>query len=237
MNQKLSSKDLNTWLFSHMKFQKGEKMLDLGCGTGKQTHKISNLIGKKGKVCAVDLSKESIKKLSEKSKNTNVNAIVDSFDNIDTILNKLRLNFNTVISTYAIYYSSKPLDVLSKASKYLKPGGKFYITVPTTPHGMINFVSKYTKIPKIVIDSINIGNAVLVPYFKKNFIKIKIYRFNNIIKFTNFNDFFEFYKSTTYYDSKIKNEILRDFEKHINIHKFKKFEKKAILIEATKKFK
>ena len=66
-------------------------MLDLGCGTGKQTHKISNLIGKKGKVCAVDLSKESIKKLSEKSKNTNVNAIVDSFDNIDTILNKLRL--------------------------------------------------------------------------------------------------------------------------------------------------
>ena len=46
-----------------MEFNKGENILDLGCGTGKQSLKISSIVGKQGKVCAIDLSKESIQKL------------------------------------------------------------------------------------------------------------------------------------------------------------------------------
>lgn len=235
LNKKISSRDLHTWQFTHMKFAKGENILDLGCGTGKQSLKISSIIGNKSKVCAIDISKESIDKLRKESKIKNVVSIVDSIDNTHKILPKLNLNFDKIISTYAIYYSSNPINVLKNVSEFLRTNGKFYITVPTTPHGMVQFVSKYTKIPKNVLESINIGNKVLIPYFKKNCKKVKTYKFNNIIKFTNFNDFYELYKSTTYFNPKIKKELQREFEKRMKKNKFIKFEKKALLIEATKK--
>jgi len=37
LQEKLSSFDLNAWIFSHFPYEPGQRWLDLGCGTGKQT--------------------------------------------------------------------------------------------------------------------------------------------------------------------------------------------------------
>tara|TARA_Y200000002_G_C22562483_1_gene613085 strand:+ start:85 stop:864 length:780 start_codon:yes stop_codon:yes gene_type:complete len=235
LNKKISSKDLHSWQFSRMEFKKGENILDLGCGTGKQSLKISSIVGKQGKVCAIDLSKESIQKLRKDTKIKNIISLADSIDNIADILPKVKLDYDKIISTYAIYYSANPAKVLKLSSNFLKENGKFYITVPTTPHGMVNFASKFSKVPKNVTESINVGNKILIPFFKKNFKKVKIYKFNNIIRFNNFHDFYSLYKSTTYFNSRSQKKMKSDFEKIMKKNKIVKFEKKALLIEATKK--
>tara|TARA_Y100001970_G_C14164709_1_gene820602 strand:+ start:750 stop:1529 length:780 start_codon:yes stop_codon:yes gene_type:complete len=235
LNKKLTSFDLHKWQFSKLKFKKNSNILDLGCGTGKQSLEISNKILPNGKIVAIDLSRESILKLKKSSKNGNIICLTDSIDNVEKILQKQKLYFQTVLSTYAIYYANKPLKVILDSSKYLLPKGKIYITVPNSPHGMVEYISKFTKIPKNVLESLKMGNDKILPFIKKKFKNVKTYKLNNSIKFSNFNDFYNLYKSTTYFDNKIKEELKKDFEKKLKNKKSIQFIKKTLMIEAVKK--
>ena len=47
-------------MFSQLDVRPGHKVLDIGCGTGKQTIPISKLVGEVGSVTAVDISAESL---------------------------------------------------------------------------------------------------------------------------------------------------------------------------------
>jgi ubiquinone/menaquinone biosynthesis C-methylase UbiE len=57
----------------------GQKILDYGCGIGSHTFRAAKLVGKKGKVYALDKQPSAIKRVEEKAK-------VGGFSNIDTIL-------------------------------------------------------------------------------------------------------------------------------------------------------
>ena len=62
-----------------LNIKEGQKILDYGCGVGSYTFPAANLVGKKGKVYALDKQLSAIKKVEEKAK-------MEGFRNIDTIL-------------------------------------------------------------------------------------------------------------------------------------------------------
>ena len=55
-------------------------------------------------------------------------------DDIPNYLKSKKIKFDKIISSYALYYAKKPIDVIKKCSKFLKPNGKFLITAPCYPH-------------------------------------------------------------------------------------------------------
>ena len=68
LNKKLGTKDLSEWLFKRYKINKGDKILELGCGIGGHVIKESSLVGTKGFILATDYSKKSLKLLKKKLK-------------------------------------------------------------------------------------------------------------------------------------------------------------------------
>src|SRR5713226_7412493 len=71
-HEKYGSNDLNAWIFDHLQLTKGLSMLDIGCGTGKQTLDIAQTIGETGSVLAIDLSQESLNTLAQAAKASGV---------------------------------------------------------------------------------------------------------------------------------------------------------------------
>ena len=71
-HEKYSTKDLNAWIFTHLEAAPGHAILDLGCGTGKQTLPLAQVAGEGGHILAVDISLEALDKLFQAAKELQV---------------------------------------------------------------------------------------------------------------------------------------------------------------------
>jgi SAM-dependent methyltransferase len=64
-HEQYGSNDLNEWIFGPLGLRQGLSILDLGCGTGKQTLPMARAVGHAGSVLAVDISQEALRALAE----------------------------------------------------------------------------------------------------------------------------------------------------------------------------
>ncbi len=213
LNKKLGSKDLTKWLFSKYQINKNDKILELGCGVGNHVLKQSKIVGKKGLILATDYSNKSLKILKKKNKSNNVWIKCISMDDIPSFLKSKKIKFDKIISSYALYYSKNPIKVISKCSKFLEKNGKFLITAPCYPHTLTEFASHQKTLPKIAKKYIDFSSKKLEVYLKKKKINKRILNFKNFLKFREYDDLLNFYRSTVFYNKKSEDSLKKIFLK------------------------
>ena len=213
LNKKLGSKDLTKWLFVRYKIKKKDKILELGCGVGSHVIKESKIIGNNGFVVATDYSTESLRVLKKKSKSKNIKIKCISMDDIPMYLKSKKIKFDKIISSYALYYAKNPIRVIKECFDFLEPNGEFLITAPCYPHTLTEFALKEKTLPKIAKKYIDFSSKKLEPCLKKKKYTRKIFKFRNILKFKNYNDLIQFYRSTVFYNKKSEFSLKRSFLK------------------------
>jgi len=108
-------------------FKKGDVVLDLGSGAGMDCFLAAKMVGDKGKVIGVDMTKAMIKKARK-------NAKKHGFKNVEFRLGdieKLPVKDNSVdivISNCVINLATDKQKVFDEAYRVLKSGGKMYIS-------------------------------------------------------------------------------------------------------------
>lgn len=105
--------DLAGAVFSLLNPQKGERILDLGCGDGVLTERIA-AIG--AEVFGVDLSDDLL--LAAKERGLSVQKMDGHHLSFDT-------EFDAVFSNAALHWMSEPEKVISGVQRALKPKGRF----------------------------------------------------------------------------------------------------------------
>ncbi len=95
--------------------QPGERILDLGCGTGHLTAKIAEA---GAHVVGVDRSPEMIRQAKEKYPSLR-------FEVMDAREIALDGNFDAVFSNAALHWIKEPEQVIAGIKKSLRPGGRF----------------------------------------------------------------------------------------------------------------
>lgn len=201
-NTNFSVRDFFTWHQKRLGVKAGMDVLDVGCGTGAQSIPISQAVGPRGSVSAVDLSEESVQTLLGKVQGENVEAVASDMAHLqDVIDNRFSAKaYDLAQSSYAIYYADDPLTVMDVMRGALKPEGRLAIFVPDTPHGMVDLAAEFTQVPAQVIESINFGRKVLEPYFRKHFWNVTVHLFHNEVCLPDCDTFMDMYRATTYYD-------------------------------------
>jgi ubiquinone/menaquinone biosynthesis C-methylase UbiE len=101
----------------------GDVVCDMGCGNGFYTIKLAQLVGKKGKVIAVDIQREMLGLLDDRAKQERIR-------NIDTVLGtvvdpKLPKESLDLVLLVDVYHEfSHPEQMLAAIRKSLKPKGR-----------------------------------------------------------------------------------------------------------------
>ena len=124
------------------KIKQGDDVLDIACGTGAVTKKISKMIGRTGRVIGTDVSLNAIK-IAKKWNGIshNLDFLVADAENL-SFENK----FDAITCQYGIFFFPNALQVLKNLKKILKKNGTIAISV----HGKGDSVPFFS----VILDSV-----------------------------------------------------------------------------------
>jgi 2-polyprenyl-3-methyl-5-hydroxy-6-metoxy-1,4-benzoquinol methylase len=129
-HERAGSADFDGWVASQLDVHTGQRVLDLGAGTGKQSVPAAHAVGPEGHVVAVDASAESLAALADRAREEGVDGRVDTEQ---TTFDALRVTgpFDRVVSCYALYYAEDPKAVLERIHAVLAPGAVVFVCGPS----------------------------------------------------------------------------------------------------------
>ncbi|MGJ8686432.1 MAG: methyltransferase domain-containing protein [Spongiibacteraceae bacterium] len=112
----------------------GCRVLDLGCGSGRDVYALSQLVGESGEVVGVDMTDEQLAVAkeyqsyhSEKFGFDNVRFVKGYIEQLEA-LDLAPASFDVVVSNCVINLSPDKEAVLAGVKRLLKPGGEFYFS-------------------------------------------------------------------------------------------------------------
>ena len=112
----------------------GCRVLDLGCGSGRDAYALAQLVGRTGKVVGIDMTDEQLA-IAEKHRAFHIEAF--GFDNVRFVhgyierLDELDLapgSFDVIVSNCVVNLSPDKDAVLRGAHRLLKPGGEMFFS-------------------------------------------------------------------------------------------------------------
>ncbi len=199
----MKGNDINEFTnrYSDTFFQKPE-ILIAGCGTGQQAMAWSAY--KDSKICAVDLSSESLAYAIRKAKEKNIKNI--NFYHLDLLdLELLNKKFDIIISTGCLHHMEKPEDGLESLVNVLKPQGLIYLGLYSKrARSEIEWTRKYIKKRKIDVTEDNMRSFRTKILNSENKKLQSIRGLRDFFSLSNFRDLLFNYTEHTYDFIKIK---------------------------------
>lgn len=112
-------------LVSKARIQKGDKVLDMACGTGAVTRKISSRVGPDGGIVGFDISRIALKIAK------NYGRIRDNVEFVlaDAETGFLKGKFDVITCQYALFFFPDAHKALYNARRVLKPHGTLAVSV------------------------------------------------------------------------------------------------------------
>lgn len=105
--------------------KKGDQILDIACGTGVVTKKISSRVGNSGKIVSFDISNKALS-IAKKFNSTKKNIEFIQAD-AETIF--LKNQFDVITCQYALFFFPNSKKALCNAKRVLKKGGTLAVSV------------------------------------------------------------------------------------------------------------
>ncbi|MCX5782954.1 MAG: methyltransferase domain-containing protein [Elusimicrobia bacterium] len=162
---------------SFSKIKKGMRVLDLGCGAGKDVFLAAKLVGPKGFVIGVDMTDEMI---ALARKNLRAFSKAAGYRNIEFrkgIIEKLPLpdyNVDLIISNCVINLSPDKPAVFSEAFRTLKSGGKIAVSDIVLNRKMPSKLKKQAGLYAACISGAMLRNEYISAIKNAGFASIKI---------------------------------------------------------------
>lgn len=114
-------------IVSLLDLKKGQRLLDLGCGTGRALRYASSLINGQGEFYGIDISSKMIEIAKANASDKNMHFYKTNSDKLPFKNNF----FDLIMCSNSFHHYYSPDKVLKETYRVLKPKGRIYILDPT----------------------------------------------------------------------------------------------------------
>jgi len=235
-NEKFGNAKLTPWLIDRLHLQKGERLLDIGCGTGKHLIPFAKRISTDFACTGMDLSGRSLKDAEEtaKKEDLKIRLIEKSMDDMDGLIKPSCYDdqYDIITVIYAAYYSKNISAFLENIKTMLRPGGRIAIMGPYSDNNKewFDFLSQFMKLPDNVMESTTtFMPQKILPFAAENFDEARCFRFVNTIIIPSIEDLRRYWISNIYYGEKYNAQFEKFAKLHFEKNKIFSFKKVALL--------
>lgn len=238
-HDKFGSNDLNEWILQNLQVAPGHSILDIGCGTGKQTLPIAQIVGAAGHVLAVDLSRESLNILSNSSRESGVEQRIDVLcSEIDDLGENLQAQaFDRVLSSYALYYARHPQTVFEVLYRCLKPGGILFFCGPSKDNNAelkrFHYALRGEQPPAEAGGAVfmeETGQRLAHEYFAR----VELSTFRNPLRFDSAEALYRYWSSYNLYDERLDSAFRVAAARHFQTNEVFETVKRVIGVKTFK---
>jgi len=127
LNKAAARHDLEEWIIGHVRPAAGQRVLDLGCGRGKQIFALAPMVLPGGSLLGLDVSPDAVSDVRRRAAaegHEHVAAIECGLD--DCLAHLAGRSFERILSTYAIYYARDMVGLIRALREHLAPGGQAF---------------------------------------------------------------------------------------------------------------
>ncbi len=121
--------DINI-IFEKSNIKNGNKIADLGCGRGGFfVFPAAKMVGKEGKVYAVDILKNVLEEIEKRAKEENLNNVITVWSDLE-IFGATQIDSNSLDVAFLIntlHQSQKKVEILRESIRMIKKGGELLI--------------------------------------------------------------------------------------------------------------
>jgi ubiquinone/menaquinone biosynthesis C-methylase UbiE len=129
IHEKYGARDIDKWTVEILQPGPAMKILDVGCGAGKQCFLYSDFTNREAEITGGDVSSELLEKA--RARNTERGDKVDfRFLDFNKPMPFADGTFDLISSAFAIYYAADLQSTFSEAHRILRTGGRLFVTGP-----------------------------------------------------------------------------------------------------------
>lgn len=129
IHEKYGSRNIDQWTIDVLQPGAGMKILDVGCGAGKQCFLYSDFTKRQAAILGGDFSNELLDKARAKNSERG-DHIQFQFLDFNKPFAFEADSFDLVSSAFAIYYAADLDFTFREAHRVIKPGGRLFVTGP-----------------------------------------------------------------------------------------------------------
>jgi len=233
------SNDLNQWIFRNLSLCAGASVLDVGCGTGKQSLLIAKIVGKSGKVHSTDVSKEALDILEKEASNLGLAKRISlSCCRHGDIHSYIKENtYDRVVSSYSLYYAENPEYVIKTLWDAIHPGGILFFCGPSNGNNdeLKSFHYSLAGV-SVSVDSqaSNFMEGAGQRITRQFFNEVDIVNFENPLQFDSAESLYTYWSSYNLYEEKLDNIFRKAATEYFSKSSFFVTTKRVIGVRAVK---
>ncbi|MDZ4160139.1 MAG: methyltransferase domain-containing protein [Anaerolineaceae bacterium] len=217
IHNQYGGRDIDQWMLEIVPLRKGMKILDVGCGAGKQCFSFFNALGGDCEITGGDVSAELLGQARAENQKTGgkINIIELDFNKRFPIEDE---QFDLASCCFAIYYAEDIPHTIREIHRVLKPGGQLFTTGPMPQNKMLfyDIIREATNktIPPMPGSS-RYASAIL-DTVRSTFSDVQVHVFENPLTFETVQPFLDYTGASLSEDRKLWGAFFQDkqdFEK------------------------
>lgn len=210
IHSKYGGRDIDAWMLELLAPEKGSRILDVGCGAGKQCRAFFDHLDGEVEITGGDVSQELLAKARE------LNAELGGRLNIiDLDFNKrFQLDddaFDLVSCCFAIYYAEDIPFTIGEMHRVVRPGGRLFTTGPMPENKQLFYdvIREATGRPIPPMPGSSRYASQILQEIRDRFSKVTVDVFENPLTFDSVEPFLSYARASLSEDRKLWSDLFQ----------------------------
>lgn len=215
IHEKYGARNIDQWTIEVLQPKPGMKILDVGCGAGKQCFLYSDFVNRQAEIIGGDFSKELLEKAGARNIERQ-DKITFQFLDFNKHFDFNDDTFDLVSSAFAIYYASDLDYTFSEARRVLKQGGRLFVTgpLPDNKKMFYDIIKEATRKPIPPMPGSSRFKGEIYKTIEGLFSHTELLTFDNPITFPAVEPFIEYTRASLSEDRKLWTSMFNGREEY-----------------------
>lgn len=217
IHQKYGGRDIDQWMLDILRVPKGSRILDVGCGAGKQCFVFHQALQGEADITGGDINADLLEKARQENakRNANVKFIDLDFNQRFPFDDN---QFDLVSACFTIYYAADIPFTIREMHRVLRPGGRLFTTGPMPENKSLfyDIIKEATQKPIPPMPGSSRYSSQILSNIREVFSTVEVHIFENPLVFDTAEPFLAYTRASLSEDRRLWKSLFDgkdDFER------------------------